>query len=132
MNIVNDVKQAVDILNNIDTYADGLNSQLSECDTKLCDLRHILEEEKLSASQCCNFVKEMKKICLERRKVKQDMELSRLFQLQSMKLNNLPNRKILLGELGKKQHHLETKYKYRIYTEEDLINLGIIRRRNYE
>ena len=51
------------------------------------------------------------------------MELSKTLNLNLNKLLGVENRQFLLAELNKTNNHLKTKYKNRIYTEEELNEL---------
>lgn len=116
---------AITTLNKIDDDIDELPKQQSECDSKLSDLYHILENYKLDATQCCAFVKEMQKVCLERRKVKDNIEIGKVIKNNIAKLNNKDNRQFLINELKVREKRLNGEYKNRIYTEKDLVDLKI-------
>lgn len=123
--MIDEMIDAIKILNAIDDTIDSLPKQQSECDSKLSDLYHILENNKLDAIQCCAFVKEMQKVCLERRKVKDNIEIGKVIKNNSAKLNSKDNRQFLINELRIRQKRLETEYRNRIYTEKDLVDLKI-------
>lgn len=59
--MIDELLNAVDILNNVDNYIASLPDKQSECDSRLSDLYHVLENNSLNSSQCWHFVKEMKK-----------------------------------------------------------------------
>lgn len=123
--MINNIIQAINILNNVDKHVDSLSSQLSECDTKLSDLYHYLEVNKLNAVECCKFVKEMQGVCIERRKIKKEMEIGKIYRCELTKLNNTTNRQFFIQDLKKTEKRLNTEYKSKIYTEKELIEKGI-------
>ena len=123
--MIDEMIDAITTLNKIDDDIDELPKQQSECDSKLSDLYHILENYKLDATQCCAFVKEMQKVCLERRKVKDNIEIGKVIKNNIAKLNNKDNRQFLINELKVRKKRLNGEYKNRIYTEKDLVDLKI-------
>lgn len=125
--MIDKILEASKILDEVDDYIDTLPDEQSKCDSKLSDLYHLLENNNLNASQCCKFVKEMKSVCTERRKVKIEFEVGKTFQTYQNRLNNRENRQLLMCELYKKEKRMKAEYQYRIYTEQELIELGILK-----
>ena len=123
--MIDKLTEAIKILNDLEDYIDDLPGLQSTCDSSLSDLYHFLEENKLNAVQCCAFVKEMTKILQERRKIKTDYELGRVYKTYCNRLNNKENRQLFISELRKREKGLFENYKNRIYTNENLIELGI-------
>ena len=125
--MIDKILEASKILDEVDDYIDTLPDEQSKCDSKLSDLYHLLENNNLSASQCCKFVKEMKSVCQERRQVKNDFEIGKTFNTYRNRLNTKANREMLLCELYKREKRTQLEYQYRIYTEQELIELGILK-----
>lgn len=117
--------EATKILNELEDYIDDLPGLQSTCDSSLSDLYHFLENNKLNASQSCAFVKEMRKVLKERRKIKSDYEIGKTYKTYCNRLNNKDNRQLFINELKKRESKLKTEYNNRIYTRENLIELGI-------
>ena len=112
---------AVKILDEIDNYTDTLQDSLSSVDWKICDLMHYIEFNKLKTNECYRIVKELHKLRVERRKIKNDMELSGVLKTHNNKLLESDNRKILLSYVGKTDKALKnSKYQNRVYTTEEL------------
>lgn len=84
---------------------------------------HYIENNNLNAPQSCKVIKEIKKIRLERRKIKKDMELSKVYKDNINKLVNKDSRNMLTAKLHKTEKQLETEYQNRIYTQEDINNI---------
>ena len=120
MNIVEEIKEISDKLDEIDNYNSGLGQQLSSIDKKQQDILHYVENNKLSAFGCYRLFKELKKVRLIRRKIKNDMELSKIYLEQKTKLLSTENRKFLLQVLYKKEKSLDSEYKMQEYKEEEL------------
>lgn len=126
-NIVDSLKTSVKLLDNIEDYIDTLSAEQSECDSRLSDLYHFVENNNMSASQSCSLIKEMKRVLLERRKIKNDRELGNLLKNEIQRLNNKNTRQMLITDICKKAKQLDTKYKNRIYADNDFIDLKIQR-----
>lgn len=120
MNIIEDVKCICNKLDNIQSSIDELPNKLSTLELQEQDLLHLIENSTLKTNQCYRVIKEIRKCRLERRKVKNDMELARTYQTHQNKMISTENRKFLLTELNKTNSRLNQPYKNRIYTEEEI------------
>lgn len=120
MNVMEDIKKTVDILDNIDTYNNGLSEELSIVDGKMQDLLHYVENNKINILWCYRYVREIKRLRLERRRIRNDMELLNKFSEHKNKLISKDNRQFLLAEMNKREKQLNQPYKNRQYGEEEL------------
>lgn len=120
MDIIEEITEIIEKLNIVDGYCNNLNNELNVLDEKTQDLLHYIENNKISAFSCYRIIKELKEIRQRRRKVKQDIELSKKYQEQKNRLASFDHRQFLLTELHKKEKQLQTEYKNRVYSEEDI------------
>jgi hypothetical protein len=120
VNVLEELKSAINTLNKVDEYKDSLVDKLSEQDKRLSDLEHYIEENKLSTNQCYRMIKEIKKQREIRRKIKNDYTILTNYENNINKLINHDNRRLLLEKAYKVNKSLDTKYKNRIYTEEEI------------
>ena len=121
MNVKDKALEVIELLDEIDSYDDGLTNELSNADSRISDLYHYLEEHKLKTGECYRFVQELKKVLLDRRKVKDDMSLLSVFKREKDKLLNDKNRVFLKQTIHKKNKELqESHYNNRVYTEEEI------------
>lgn len=120
MNIVEEIKTIVTKLDEIDNYNSSLPQKQSVLDEKTQDILHYIENNKISAFGCYRIFKELKKIRVERRKVKEDMDLLRVYDTNKNKLLSTNNRKFLIQEICVAEKKLHTKYNNRQYSEEEL------------
>lgn len=123
MNISYELDNAIQILNRVDEYIDTLVEELSNYDKRTTDLLHYIENNNLNAPQSCKIIKEIKKIRQERRKIKNDMELSKVYKDNINKLVNIDSRNMLMTKVHKTEKQLESEYQNRIYTQEDINNI---------
>lgn len=123
MDVMDKLTKAIDILNEVDEYASTLNDKLSVLDSKEQDLLHYIENNRINMLWCYFMVKEIKTIRVERRKVKNDMELVSRFNDIKTRITSKDNRRFIVAELHKKMKQLQTTYKNRQYTEEDMMNV---------
>ena len=119
MDIVEEIKNIVDKLNELEKYKEELPQKLSIQDSKEQDILHLIEDEKFTAFEAYRLLKELKKVRKERRIVKNDCELLQCFSANKNKILNENNRQFLLQDLYNKQRNLKAKYKNRQYTEEE-------------
>ena len=99
MNIVEEVKEVISKLNEIDSYNSSLPQQLSIIDKKQQDILHLIESQKISAFEAYRIIKELRQVRIERRKIKNDMELLRVYDENKNKLSSNENRQFLLHEV---------------------------------
>lgn len=117
---IEEVKEVISKLNEIDSYNSSLPQQLSIIDKKQQDILHLIESQKISAFEAYRIIKELRQVRIERRKIKNDMELLRVYDENKNKLSSNENRQFLLHEVCKKEKNLNTEYKYQEYTKEEL------------
>ena len=124
INVKDKIIEASKLLDELDKYDDSLSNMLSNVDSKICDLMHLIENNVLRTNQCYRVIRELHKLRLERRKIKNDMDLIQVFKFEKNKLLNIENRKFLLSAIGKEnKRHQNAKYINRIYTEEEIKEL---------
>lgn len=122
-NVIDKIIETSKILNELDEYKDSLPTLLSNVDSKLSDLYHLIENNSLKTNQCYRVVKEIKKLRIERRKIKNDMELFKTYESDNSKLLNYEYRKFLLNNIKLTNKKLQSTYKNRVYTEEEITQL---------
>lgn len=124
MNVITQINDIVDKLNELDVYDSGLEQELKIVDGQTQDILHYIEHNKINMLTCYNLVKKIKTIRVERRKIKEDIEiLKRYNELKQKMISNVDNRKIVLTEIYKKEKQLKTEYKNRQFSEEDIQNI---------
>lgn len=121
MDVISKITEAVNLLNEVDDYGSTLVSKLSELDSKEQDLLHYIENNKISILWCYRMIKQIKTLREERRKVKNDMELVYKFnEVKTKMISGKENRQFMMVDLHKKEKQLQTTYKNRQYSEEDI------------
>lgn len=124
MDIMAKTKEVIDLLDQIEEYGHSLMPKLSELDSKEQDILHYIEANKINMLTCYNIVKKIKDIRVERRKVKNDRELmDKWHDMKTKLISNSNNRQFVLQELYRKDKSLQTTYKNRQYSEEDIRNI---------
>lgn len=120
LNIVEKIKESIQILDNLDLYFEKLADLQRTVDLKLSDLYHCIENNQLKTNECYRVVKEIKKQRKLRRMYKNQYELLCEYRNKIQMFNNTDNRKFLLANLFKKEKLLNARYKNRIYSEEEI------------
>lgn len=120
MDVIEEINEVVDKLNKIDEYSSSLPEKLITLNNKQLDLLHYIENTKVNIVWCYRMIKEMKKVRVERRKVKNDIDLLNKFGELKTKLLSKENRQFLLAELHKREKLINSEYKNREYSEEEL------------
>lgn len=120
MDVIEEIKNIVEKLDKIDDYSDSLSDKLSVVDSKLQDLLHYIENNKINVLWCYRMIKEIKVLREERRKIKNDMELLSKYSEQKNKIISKENRQFLMTEIYKKEKILGKNYTNKQYTEEEM------------
>lgn len=118
MEIISKLEEICGELDLLQDYTDNLANDLSLADSKRCDLEHFIEHNKINSKNSYRICKEMQKVLLERRKIKNDMELNRVMTTNFNKLISKDHRKFLLTELNKTNSKLNKPYVNRVYSKD--------------
>jgi len=120
MSLVDKVVKVNELLNEIDDYGNSLEVKLSVVNGKIQDLLHYIENNKINVLWCYSVIRQIKNLREERRKIKNDIELFAKYNDNRAKLLAKNGRKYLEGEMIKKEKSLQTDYKNRQYSDEDI------------
>lgn len=120
MEVVDQIKEAIVLLNKVDEYNETLPSLISQNDLAISDLYHYIENNTMNSKSCYRMIKELKEKLIERRHLKNEQNIVRVFNNQKQKLSEINNRKMILVDLNKELKNLKTPYKNRIYDEQEL------------
>ena len=121
--IVDKIKNAIDVLNEIDNMIQTQSQELQQVDYKLSDLYHLIENNKLSDEASINIIKTIHKLRKQRRSLNNEHELEVVYQNHKSKMTGNDTRQFLMNELYKTNKKLKSEYKNRIYTEEEINQL---------
>ena len=120
INIIDDLINAISILNKLDTYLENLDSKLSECDSLVSDYEHFIENTPIEDIDLKKLYIEMQQNFKRRRIIKDDMALRDNYRNLSGRLNNSVNREFLIQNMKTVQSKLGVKYHNRVLTEEQI------------
>lgn len=121
MNVLNNIKEAIKLLEETDSKFDELTIQISQADRKIDYWLHKIELENIPVTQSYKILKEIKKQRNLRRQYKNDLEILKVFRENEGKLCNTNNRKMLLNQVCKTDNKQQNaKYSYDAYTEEEI------------
>lgn len=73
INIIENIIQAVSILNKTDEYLESLTTRLSECDSLISDYEHFIESTPLDEVNLEKLYQDMQSNFMKRRIIKNDM-----------------------------------------------------------
>lgn len=124
MDILKNIGLVCNLLDEIEDYDSELPSKLSLVDSKISDLLHLIERDKLKSKQAYRVIQELHKLRCERREIKNQMTLMNVFKNEKNKLLNIEYRKFLLNSVEKEEKKLDKSvYSNRVYTEQELSSL---------
>lgn len=120
MNVLDNIKTAITLLEQNEEYRDELNELQSITDRKIDYWLHYIELNPLKTAEAYRIIKEIKQLRNQRRIYKNDLELLKIFKDNEVKMCNASNRKILMNQVCKTANKQENaKYSYDAYTEEE-------------
>ena len=123
INILDNIIQAVSILNKTEDYIEQLDDKLSEFDKLNSDFEHLIENADINNLNLKELYTKMQNLYLNRRKVKQDKSIGVYFKNNSGKLNISSNREMLIQGLKTIVGKINTTYTNRVLTDEDIKEL---------
>lgn len=123
INIIENIIQAVSILNKTDEYLESLTTRLSECDSLVSDYEHFIESTPINEVNLEKLYQDMQNNFMKRRVIKNNMAINDNCKNLTSRLNNIANREFLIQNLKNTQSKIGTKYHNRILKQEDIEKL---------
>lgn len=121
--IIDKITNAISILDEIDNMIKTQSEELQKVDYKLSDLYHLIENNDLSDEASINVVREIHLLRKERRSLNNEHDLEVVYQNQKQKMIGNDSRQFLVTELNKTNKRLNSEYKNRVYTTEQIEKL---------
>lgn len=122
--LLDNLINSIACITNAETEMFEYCQQLSIIQDKISDIEHYLEDHPISRNGCINLTNLVQELRIERRQIKQMWELWNVYGIGRDKLKQKDYRERLIMELRKKDKELQTKYKYRQFTEDYLNSLN--------
>ena len=134
MSVLENIKQALNLLHENENNYSKLVDALSETDKKTDYWLHYIELNNIPVTQSYKIIKEMKRLIEKTRFFKNELEIMKLFKDNEQKMVNSKNREVLLSSVCKTDSKQQNaKYSYDAYTEEEMNEiLGIKKEVNDE
>lgn len=121
--IVTQILGINDQLQDLDDYFNELPNLQSQIDEELSDLLHYIENNELTPKQSTKMIKLLQQKRLVRRGLYNDYEIKRVYNAHKSKLAIDTQRQFFLGEIHKKARELNSTYKSRRLTNEQIKEL---------
>lgn len=122
--IVDEIQSAIFALSKIEQLNIDLPNMQSEIDSKLTDILHLIENNKLNTKQCYRAVRLIHELRTERRNILNSYEIVKQYKTNEAKLQNEGNRQLLLADIKKNEKRLNnSKYTNRVYSKQELLDL---------
>lgn len=121
--IIDKINQAINILDEIDDMIQSQSTELQQVDLELSDLYHLIEFNELNEKQSYKFIKRIHELRLKRRSLQKEHDIENTYKNQANKMMGNNTRQFLLNEINKTIKQLDTTYKYRVLTDENIQEL---------
>lgn len=122
--VVDAIQSAIFALSKLEQLNEELPEKQSEIDSKLTDVLHLIENEKLNTKQCYRAIKLIRDLRKERREILNSYEIVKQYKINEAKLQNEGNRQLLLSDIKRNEKRLNnSKYTNRVYKKDELLDL---------
>lgn len=121
--LVDKIIQAVKILDEIDEMISTQGQELQKIDLELSDLYHFIENNNVTDDTSVKLIDRIKYLRLIRRSLQREYEIEKSYKDNSSKMMGTNSRPFLLSTIKQTVKNLNTEYKNRVLTEEDIQNL---------
>jgi len=121
--ITEKIRDAIKILDEIDEMIKSQPTELQTIDLELSDLYHLIENNELSDAASINVIKRIHELRQKRRSLKNEYEIETTYQTHKSKLTGNETRTFLANEIYKTVKKLNSEYKNRVLTDEDIQKL---------
>ena len=121
--IIDKINQAINMLDEIDDMIQTQSTELQQVDLELSDLYHLIEFNELNEKQSYKFIKRIHELRLKRRSLQKEHDIENTYKNQANKMMGNNTRQFVLTEINKTIKQLDTTYKYRVLTDENIQEL---------
>lgn len=121
--LINLITDCVSKLDQIDDMIETQSVELQTVDFELSDLYHLIESNDLTKEQSYKIVKKIHELRLKRRDLNNEHEIENTYNNHKSKLSGDNTRQFLLSEIRKTNNRLDTEYKNRVLTDENVNEL---------
>lgn len=118
--IVEKIKVLIQTLDEIDEFIDTQNEELSKIDLELSDWTHFIENNEFEEEVSHKVVSKIRDLRRKRRSLCNEMAIEGCYKNHASKVMGNNTRPFLLSEIEKTVKQLDSEYKNRILTEEDI------------
>lgn len=123
INIIENIIQAVSILNKTDEYLESLTTRLSECDILVSDYEHFIENTPIDEVNLKKLYQDMQNNFIIRRKIKNNITINNNYKNLTSRFNCIKNRELLIQDLKNVQSKLGVKYHNKKLTQDEITKL---------
>ena len=120
--IVEKIKDAVKVLDEIDEMINSQSTELQTIDLELSDWYHLIENNELSDEASIKVIKRIHDLRRLRRSLNNEHEIENTYLTHKSKMTGNETRQFLANEIYKTVKKLTTEYKNRVITDEDIKN----------
>lgn len=114
------IKGAIELLDEIDTMINTQSEEMQRVDWEISDWLHYVENNDVDDKTSVRIVKKLKELRKFRRSLAREHEIEAVYKNNSGKMMGNNTRPMLLIEINKMVKQLDSEYKNRVLTEEDI------------
>lgn len=118
--IVEKIKLLVQTLDEIDELIATNPQEMQKVDYELSDWYHYIENNDLDDKQCVEVVKKIKALRQIRRGLNKEQSIEATYKNNSSKVMGNGTRGLLMAEIHKTVNQLDSEYKNRVITDDDI------------
>ena len=114
------IQESMQLLDEIDNMIDSQSNELQEIDYKISDILHYLENNEVNDKECIKIVQLLQEFRKIRRSLHKEYEIEKTYKENSGKVMGNNTRQMLIAEINKTIKQLDSEYKYRVITEDEI------------
>lgn len=128
VDVIENLVQAISVLNKTEEYFQSLDGELSKCDSSLANYEHFIEFKNINEVNLKELFTQMQEIYNKRRVVKNDITLRATFELHRSKLNNIANREMFVQFMKNAKAKIPNTYTYDLISNENMAKLCTVKK----
>lgn len=117
------IKQATQIIDEIDNLINTQSTELKNVDLEISDWLHFIENNEINEKQSIIIINKLKELRLIRKSLHKEYTIEKAYKDNSSKMMGNNTRQLLLTEINKVVKQWENEYNNRVLNDEEIKNI---------
>lgn len=121
--VINNLKDIIQAFDNLAEIKNQHPDKMQKVEYEISDILHLIENSDIPSECCETIIGKLKELRQERRSLKNQYELMKTYETYKDRLLNDNSRIMFASEIGKAVNKLDSEYKNRVLTKEEIEEL---------